>query len=168
VARERRQRRGRDRLADDSDREQHQLPCITQRCNCTGAEQSTEPAAEPVVGGAERDPRDERERSREIAAQRRVAQIDPHSDAHFGHALDLEPGGAERARDRPHERPPREALGPDPRPEREAAGDDREVVDHGRERLRDEVPARHQRAAQHAARDEEDLRGQEDPREVAP
>ena len=160
---ERRERGRRNRLTYHGHGQQHQLAGVGERGDRPDREPRPEPLVVPLVDRDHRRTEHERQRGEEIAVQRGIAQIDP--DAHREHAPRLEPGRPERSQHRACQRAPREALGAELAPERDAARDDREVVDQRRERLRHEVPARHQRAAQHSTGDEEDLRGQQDPRQ---
>jgi hypothetical protein len=148
--------------ATDRNRSLHQTPGEAQQRDRAGVGRR-EPLPVPLVHREEREAGDDRYREPEVAQELAIAWSDPRSQADA--AARIQPRAAERAEHGSHERAPGEAVYAHPGRQHEASEDDAGVVDERREGGREETTSRQQARLHDATHQEEDLAGEDDPRE---
>ena len=109
-ARQRRQRRRGDRLADHRDGHLHETARVAQVGDRAGAEQGAEPALVPLVDGEQRLAEHQRRRDQQVAEEDAIERRDAGAQAHA--SAGVEQRREERAEHGADQRAPGEALEP--------------------------------------------------------
>lgn len=157
-------KRGRARgLPEERDENEHHTQRIVERGDAPLRQIRAEEAREQLVREDHGEAEHERQRERDVLFEIGMAPFENQIEAHAG-APCAEVLHEKTADERAARCAPRKAFHAEPATEQHAAGDDADIINERRERGQLELLLRELHGHQHAADEEEELRGQHDAR----